>query len=53
MWSSNPSELVNYKGSCTTAEKEIVDIEIAMYRNAGIGNNTCLPTITIGVGTIV
>jgi len=36
MWSSNPAEPVNYKGSCTTAGKEIVDIEIAMYRNAGI-----------------
>jgi hypothetical protein len=33
---SNPSEPANYAGSYTTEAKEIADIEIAMYRSAGI-----------------
>ena len=37
MISSNPSEPANYADSYTTEAKEIaVDIEIAMYRSAGI-----------------
>jgi hypothetical protein len=31
----NPTEPANYRGSYTTARKEIVDIEIAMYQSAG------------------
>jgi hypothetical protein len=33
-------------------ERNSGDVEIAMYRNAGIVTTpACLPTITIGVGT--
>ena len=32
----NPTEPANYRGSYTTASKEIVDIEIAMCQGAGI-----------------
>ena len=31
----NPTEPANYRGSYTTVRKEIVDIEIGMYRSAG------------------
>jgi hypothetical protein len=41
---SNPTEPANYRGSYTTISKEIVDIEIAMCRNAGI--------VTTGIITI-
>jgi hypothetical protein len=33
---SNPTEPANYRGSYITEAKEIADIEIAMYRSAGI-----------------
>jgi len=31
----NPTESANYRGSYTTASKEIVDIEIAMHQSTG------------------
>ena len=46
----NPTEPANYRGSYTTASKEIVDIEIAMCRNAGIVTTRI---ITIDLGTMV
>jgi hypothetical protein len=46
----NPTEPANYRGSYTTASKEIVDIEIAMSRNNGIVTTRI---ITIGLGTMV
>lgn len=50
MISSNPTEPTNYTGSYTTARKEIVDIEIAMYQSAG---TLIIETITIAARTIV
>ena len=35
MQGPNPTEPANYRGSYSTASKEIVDIEIAMYQSAG------------------
>jgi hypothetical protein len=46
----NPTEPANYRGSYTTARKEIVDIEIAMYQSAG---TLITNTITIAARTIV
>jgi hypothetical protein len=46
----NPTEPANYRGSYNTASKEIVDIETAMYRNAG---TIITATITIEPWTIV
>ena len=46
----NPTEPANYRGSNTRGAKEIVDIEITMYRNTGI--IVLIPrTITIGFVT--
>lgn len=50
MISSNPTEPANYTSSYTTARKEIVDIEIAMYQSAG---TLIIETITIAARTIV
>ena len=44
------TEPANYRGSYTTARKEIVDIEIAMYQSAG---TLIIGTITIAARTIV
>ena len=48
----NPTEPVNYRGSNTRGSKEIVDIEIAMPRNAGI-IAVVTGIIAIGFVTIV
>ncbi len=45
-----PTKPANCRGSYTTASKEIVDIEIALCRNARI---VTTGFITIGLGTIV
>ena len=41
----NPTEPANYRGSYTTASKEIVDIEIAMYQSGGTVSNDCDATV--------
>jgi hypothetical protein len=46
----HPTEPAKYRGSYTAASKEIVDIEIAIYRNAGI---VISYTITVAPETIV
>jgi hypothetical protein len=55
MRETNPTEPAITGGCCTRGSKEIVDIEIAMYRSAGIiiitGTITIAPE-TIAITTI-
>jgi hypothetical protein len=45
----HPTEPANYRGSYTAVSKEIVDIEISLYRHARI---VIIGTITVALGTI-